>query len=175
VELDDLERNLEFLALFFSVPDRSFFEEIYAGRTPLGDLRTEETVAQFCARCETAVASLFVNSPQERPLYPLATEYVSEEAQKESLRKDLAALYESTGRFVVGYPPDHLKVIYEYLLHLLHQGRPGTAAEVYGKYVNGWIDQFSKLILDREVPNCIVQIAELMLQIGPQLEKRVSA
>jgi len=162
--------RLEFLASFFQMPDEAMLVRIYEGMTPLGDCRDGMTRTEFVSKISTVITSLFVNSPEQRPVYPVASEFLSDESsQSPSPVEILTGIYQSEGKVLSGYPPDHLTVLCEFTLALLGRNETERAAEFYTRFVASWSGTFVAAIEKRNPPTCIVRVAKLIEQLAHTL------
>ncbi len=171
MDTSDLLQTLEFLILFFSVPEKSFFKEIYAGRTPVGEVTEGEPFEDFYTNASTAVTLLFVNSPQGRPVYPLATEFMDDSKAKEQFIDELSSQYQSAGKVVVSHPPDHIIVLLEFLYSLLQEEKLPDVQKFYEQFIENWTNHFTAAILKRKPPKCISQVAKLIDRLGEQINE----
>lgn len=171
MDRSDLQKTLEFLILFFSVPEKSFFEEVYAGQTPVGEVTEGESFEEFYSNTVTAMTLLFVNSPQERPIYPLATMFMEDNEAKEQFIDKLSTQYQKEGKVVTSHPPDHINVLLEFLYTLLQEEKFPDAQEFYEQFIENWTNHFTAAILNRKPPKCIRQVAKLIDQLGEQINE----
>ena len=167
----NVSENIEFLAKYFSAPDKDSLRQIHAGTTPLGAVAGEEPFAVFCDEAAASITQMFVNSRQQRPLYPLASEYVKNKTEVDPLRNELAALFTAEGRAVVGYPPDHITPLLEHTLRLLRDDQPDKAQDFFTTHMQRWTMAFSEAILDRRPQLHIRRVAELLSKIGTSFDE----
>ena len=143
---------------------------VYEGTTPLGDCCDGMTQPEFVSKISTIVTSIFVNSPVQRPVYPVASEFLSHESsQSPSPVEILTGIYQSEGKVLTGYPPDHLTVLCEFTLALLSRNETERAAEFYTRFVANWSGALVAAIQKRNPPTCIVRVAELIEQLTHSL------
>lgn len=158
--------RLEFLAAFFQMPDEAMLVRIYEGTTPLGDCRNGMTQPEFVSTMSIAITDMFVNSPAKRPIYPIASEFLSHESdQSPSFTEVLTGVYQSEGKVPTGYPPDHLTVLCEFTLALLGKNETERAEEFYTRFVASWSGELVSAITKRNPPTCIMRVAELIEQL----------
>ena len=160
---DNYVARLEFIAAFFEIPDQSLLALIYEGKTPLGICHEGKSQEDFELDLATTITSLFVNSRDPRPIYPLASELgCSSEADCASLQAALLREFESSHMVPSRYPPDHITVLCEFTLYLLHQKRNEEAADFYARFVGAWIDNLSSAIEERNASLPIRRLASLL-------------
>ncbi len=164
---DTLQSKIAFLATFFSFPGKDSYRALYAGESPLGKLEIQEPFDDFCMALETEITELFVNSPLQLPLFPVASEYVSE-ARKARLREELSVLYSLHGKVVTHLPQDHLQVLLEFLAYLLAQDEIESAAEFCRDYIGSWTEDFVSAMLQRKPSEPLVRVAQLLPEICEQ-------
>ena len=159
--------RLEFLAAFFEIPDQSLLGLIYEGKTPLGKGYEDISQPEFVEQLATTITDLFVNSRDSKPIYPLATELgCSSEGERTSLFHELLSVYEAENKIPQGYPPDHLKVLCEFTLLLIHQNRFGEAANFYTRFAGGWADKLSLAIEERKPSLPIKRLTGLIKELA---------
>lgn len=162
--------RLEFLAKYFSSPDRAFLGQIHEGRTPLDRVASGVSLGDFCEQAATDHTMTFVNCLERRPLYPLASEYLHE-SEIAARHRELATLYQAEFRTVVGYPPDHIVPLVQHTLFLLGDQRSDEAREFYVTHLRDWTTDFSKALLDRDPPTHIKRVAELLTALSSQFDE----
>jgi len=170
VATDTLQSKIAFLASFFSFPGKDFYRALYAGETPLGKLEINEPFEDFCEALETEITELFVNSPLQRPLFPVASEYVSE-TRKMKIREELSVLYSLHGKVVTHLPQDHLQVLLEFLAYLLEQEEIAAAAEFCSAYIGSWTEDFVSAMLQRKPSESLARTAKLLPDICEQVAR----
>ena len=158
----ELQTNLEFLTTFFSQPDNALMEQIRLGETPLGTVEKSDTEFSFADEKMVLISELFINSKNERPIFPLATEYFDEKKEKEEFIENLILLYESHNKVVTNYPPDHIKVLLEFVLFNLSQNDITGLKDFYTIFLKPWYNRFSESIKSRSNDSLAVQLTALI-------------
>jgi len=169
--IETLQGSLEFLVISFSAPDRDFFKGICEVETPLGELEADGPIDEYCDKMTEAYTDLFINSPKRRPLHPLATEYIEGSAAREDYLNRLVECYRSEGLAASGFPPDHLRVMYEFLLMRLKRSGVESAQKFYADFLEGCANRFAAAIFERNPPKFFKRLADLILDTGYQLQE----
>ncbi len=144
----ELQTELEFLVSFFSKPDFELMERIRLGETPLGEIKKSDSELSFADEKMVLITELFVNSQKNRPVFPLATEYFEGNREKESYLEQLISCYAGDNKTATNYPPDHLKVLLEFLLFKLSNNDIAGAKDFYTIFLKPWYNRFTKMIID---------------------------
>ncbi len=167
----ELQTKLEFLISFFSKPDFELMKQIRLGETPLGKISKSDSELSFEDEKMVLITELFVNSRTERPIFPLATEYLRNKREKESYLEQLIACYADDNKVTANYPPDHLKVLLEFLLYKLSDNDINGAKDFYTIFLKPWYTKFTEAILNRAVDSLAVELAGLVNAAMVQVEK----
>lgn len=166
----ELNEKLEFLILFFSLPDKSFYESVYRGHTPLGKIETELDCESFCSEMMTEASDLFVNSKNNKVLHPIASQHIEDRLKRKMLPLKLSDTYMEFDKMVSGYPSDHLKVIYEFLLYCLENDKSDYAVKFHHEFLLNWTNIFTDAILNRKPGIMFIKIAGLINFINTEFE-----
>jgi len=169
----DLQINLEFLALFFSIPDDDFYKRVYQGDTPAGEINSDSSENEFCESMAVETTDLFVNSKDKNTIHPLKTTFISSDDEKREVLESLTSEYDNLGLKVQAFPPDHLKVMYEFMLHRLNNADLSGILNFYNRHIKNWTETMSGCIIERKPSLFFVRIAELMRTVNRHLERLV--
>jgi len=167
----ELQIKLEFLTKFFSEPDNELMEQIRLGETPLGKIEESETELSFADEKMVMLTDLFVNSQNARPVFPLATENLADKREKENYLDALITYYAKDKKVATNYPPDHLKVQFEYLLFKLSCNEMSGAKDFYTIFLKPWYNIFTNAIVKRSDDMVALRVAALVKETMIQIEE----
>jgi len=170
---DNPQQKIEFLTLFFGWPKKSFYQAVYRGATPLGQLESEFDEDTFCEEMMTETTDLFINSQKEKIIYPLASKYIEDKIERKVLPIKLSDMYLSQDKVVSGYPPDHAKVLYEFLLYCLTSDQADLAVEFHADFIINWTNKLASAIIKRSPSLMFTRIAHLIEELNHEFAKVV--
>ncbi len=168
---EQLQINLEFMAKLFSEPNPELMELIRLGETPLGEVKQSATEFSYADEKLVLLTDLFVNSQNARPAFPLATEHLENRNEKENYINRLNIFYAMDNKVSTNYPPDHLKVMFEFLLFKFSQDDKAGAKDFYTIYLKPWYNRFTEAILKRSDDPLAIQLVALVHKTLAQIEK----
>ncbi len=167
----ELQIKLEFLTKFFSEPDAELIEQIRLGETPLGKIEESESEFSFADATMVMITDLFVNSQNARPVFPLATENLPDKREKENYLDALISYYAKDKKVATNYPPDHLKVLFEFLLFKLSCDDIAGAKDFYTIFLKPWYNIFTDAIIKRSDDMIALRVASLVQETMVQIEE----
>ncbi len=168
---EQLQTNLEFMAKLFSEPNNELMEQIRLGETPLGKVEQKATEFSYADEKLVLLTDIFVNSQNARPAFPLATEHLENRNEKENYIDKLNKYYAKDNKVSTNYPPDHLKVMFEFLLFKFSQDDIVGVKDFYTIYLKPWYNRFTEAILKRSDDPLAVQLVALIDKTLVQIEK----